>query len=58
MHQVCDLAKYNKITFYAVTFEPMKMRTLSAPQNDRLNPIFGKGINISAYISIGSKLIT
>ena len=36
----------------------MKMQTLSAPRNDRLNLIFVKDINISVHILIGSKITT
>ena len=43
-------AKYYKFTFYVLTFEPMKMQTLSAPQNDCMNHIFVKDINISSHI--------
>ena len=56
MHQICDWAKCNKFMFYVVTFEPMKMGTLAAPQSDRLNLIFVKDINISVHILIGSKI--
>ena len=35
MHQICDWAKYHEFTLYVVTIEPMKIPTLSAPQNDR-----------------------
>ena len=55
MHQICDWPEYHKFTFYVVTFEPMKMRTLSAPQNNRLNLIFVKDIDISVHILIGPK---
>ena len=47
MYQICDWDKYNEFAFYAVTFEPMKMQTLSAPQSGRLNLNFVKDINIS-----------
>ena len=58
MHQICDWDKYHKFTFYVGTFEPMKIRTLSAPQNDRLNLIFVKDMNISVHILIDSKIAT
>ena len=58
MHQICDWAKYHKFTFYVATFEPTKIRTLSATQNDRLNLIFVKDLNISVNILIGSKMTT
>ena len=47
MHQIFDLAKYIKLMFNVVIFEQMKMQTLSAPQNDHLNLMFVKDINIS-----------
>ena len=56
MHQICDWAKYHKVTFYVVTFVPMKIRTLSAPQNDRLSLVFVKNISDSVHILIGSKI--
>ena len=31
-----------KIVFYVVAFDPIKMLTLKAPQNDCLNPSFVK----------------
>jgi hypothetical protein len=58
VHQICDFANYHKFAFYLVTFEPMKIPTLSAPQNDRLNLIFVKDIKISVGILIGSKITT
>ena len=58
LHQICNWAKYHKFTFYVVTFMLMKMHTLSAPQNDLLNLIFVKDVNISVHISIGSKIMT
>ena len=58
MHQICDWAKYNKFELYVVTFEPKKMQTLSAPQNDSLNLIFVKDMNVSVHILIGSKITT
>ena len=58
MHQIFDLAKYIKLMFNVVIFEQMKMQTLSAPQNDRLNLIFVKDINISVLILIGFKVVT
>ena len=56
MHQICEWVDYDKFTFYVVTLEPMKMRTLSAPLNDRLNLFYEKDINISVHILIGSKI--
>ena len=50
MHQICDWVKYHESTLYVVTVEPMKIPTLSAPQNDPPNLIFVKDINISVYI--------
>ena len=47
MHQICDWAKYHKSEFYAVTFVPMKIQTLSAPQNDCLDLAFVKEIQCS-----------
>ena len=58
MHQIFDLAKYIKLMFDVVIFEQMKMQTLSAPQNDRLNLMFVKDINISVHILIGLKITT
>ena len=58
MHQICDWAKYHEFMFYVVTFEPMKMPTLSATQNDRLNLIFVNDMIISAHILIVSKIMT
>ena len=49
MHQICDWARY------FVTFMPTKIQSLSAPQNDSLNLVFVKDINIIVYIIIGSK---
>ena len=40
MHQSCDWAKYHEFKLYVVTFEPMKIPTLSEPQNDRLESNF------------------
>ena len=48
MHQICDWAKYHEFTFYVVIFVPMKIPTLSAPQNDCLNLLFVKDKNIQA----------
>ena len=56
MHQICDWAKYHEFMLYVVTFEPMKIPTLSAPQNDCPEPYFVKDINISVYILIALKL--
>ena len=55
MHQICDWAKYH-FTFYVVTFVPMKVKTLSTPQNDHLKLVFVKDINDSVHILIGSKI--
>ena len=33
-------------TFFVITFEPIKIQTLSAPQNDRLNFSFVKDIHV------------
>ena len=41
--------------FYVVTFEQMKMRTLSAPQNDPLNPVFLKNCNLKCIFIIFTK---
>ena len=40
MHQICDWAKYYEFMLYVVTFEPMKIPALSAPQNDCPEPYF------------------
>ena len=40
MHQIYDWAKYHEFTLYVVTFQPLKIPTLSAPQNDRPEPYF------------------
>ena len=58
MHQICNWTEYHKFTFYALIFEQMKIQTFSAPQNDRLNLIFVKDINISVHILISSKITT
>ena len=58
MHQIFDLAKYIKLMFNVVIFEQMKMQTLSAPQNDRLNMIFVKYMHINVHILIGSNITT
>ena len=58
MHQICDWAKYHEFTFYVVIFVPMKIPTLSAPQNDQLNLVFVKDKNISFHFLIGSKIMT
>ena len=47
MHQIFDWAKYIRLTFNVVIFEQMKMQTLSAPQNGRMNLNFVKDISIS-----------
>ena len=53
MHQICDWVEYHEFTLYVVNVEPMKIPTLSAPQNDRPNLILVKDINISLHILIG-----
>ena len=35
-----------KIAFCAITFEPIKIQTCSAPQNDRLNFSFVKNAHV------------
>ena len=35
-----------KIAFCVITFEPIKIQTHSAPQNDRMNFSFVKDINV------------
>ena len=54
MHQICDWTEYHKFTFCVVTFEPMKMGTLSAPQNVCLSLIFVEEMNINVHILTGS----
>ena len=46
MYQICNWTEYHKFTFYVLTFEKMKIQTLSVPQNDRLNLVFAKDINV------------
>ena len=46
MHQICNWAKYHKFTFYVLTFEKMKIQTLSVPQNNCLNLVLVKDINM------------
>ena len=58
MHQICNWTKNQKFTVYVLTFEKMKIQTLSVAQNDCLNLVFGKDINISVHILIGSKMTT
>ena len=58
MHQICDWVEYHEFTLYVVNVEPMKIPTLSAPQNDRPNLILVKDINISVLILIGFKVVT
>ena len=36
-----------KIAFCVITFEPIKIQTHSAPQNDRLNFSFVKDIHVN-----------
>ena len=38
--------KMEKIAFCVITFEPIKIQTHSAPQNDRLNFSFVKDITV------------
>ena len=38
--------KMEKIAFFVITFEQIKIQTYSAPQNDRLNFSFVKDINV------------
>ena len=38
--------KTEKIAFCVITFEPIKIQTHSAPQNDRLNFSFVKDIHV------------
>ena len=38
--------KMEKIAFFVITFEPIKIQTHSAPQNDRLNFSFVKDIHV------------
>ena len=38
--------KMEKITFCVITFEPIKIQTRSAPQNDSLNFSFVKDIHV------------
>ena len=42
MHQICDFAKYHEFMLYVVTFEPIKIPTLSATQNNHPNLFFCK----------------
>ena len=58
MHQICDWVEYHEFTLYVVNVEPMKIPTLSAPQNDRPNLVLVKDINISVLILIGFKVVT
>ena len=39
--------KMEKIAFCVITFEPIKIQTLSAPQNDRLNFSFVKDTHVN-----------
>ena len=52
------MAKYHKFTFYVLTFEKMKIQILLVPQNDYLNLVFAKDMNISVHVVIGSKITT
>ena len=36
------------LTFYAITYKPIKIQKRSAPQNDRLNLSFVKDIYVNA----------
>ena len=38
--------KMDKIAFWVITFDPIKVQTHSAPQNDLLNFSFVKGIHV------------
>ena len=38
--------KMEKIVFFVITFEPIKIQTHSTPQNDRLNLGFVKDIHV------------
>jgi hypothetical protein len=38
--------KMERITFCVITFEPIKIQTYSAPQNDRLNVSFVKDTHV------------
>ena len=40
--------KWKKIAFCVITFEPIKIQTHAAPQNDHLNFNFVKDINVDA----------
>ena len=42
--QNCTKTKMEKIAFCVITFDPIKIETHSAPQNDRLNFSFMKDI--------------
>ena len=39
--------KMEKIAFFVITFEPIKIQTHSAPQNDRLNFSFVKDTHVN-----------
>ena len=45
--QNCTKRKMEKIAFCVITFEPIKIQTLSAPQNDRLNFSFVKDTHVN-----------
>ena len=40
--------KMEKIAFCVITFEPIKIQTHSAPQNDRLNFSYVKDIHVTS----------
>ena len=42
------------LTFYAITFKPIKIQKHSAPQNDRLNLSFVKDIYVNAKKMAGN----
>ena len=44
--QNCTKTKMGKIAFFVLTFEPIKIHTHSAPQNDRLNFSFVKDTHV------------
>ena len=44
--QNCTKTKMEKIAFCVITFDPIKIQTHSAPQNDRLNFSFVKDIHV------------
>ena len=44
--QNCTKTKKEKIALCVITFEPIKIQTHSAPQNDRLNFSFVKNVKV------------